>query len=51
MNTISNLTLYVEVMDILPTPVLIKDNGLRYIFINKAFERLFQVDRKNSQHH
>jgi diguanylate cyclase (GGDEF)-like protein len=47
MNTISNLTLYVEVMDILPTPVLIKDNGLRYIFINKAFERLFQVDREN----
>ncbi|MHA2936775.1 diguanylate cyclase [Vibrio sp. RC27] len=47
MNNISDLTLYREVMDILPTPVLIKNNELRYVFINKAFEDLFQVDRKN----
>lgn len=47
MNTHSNLSLFKEVMDILPTPVLIKNNALRYVFINKAFEELFQVERKN----
>jgi diguanylate cyclase (GGDEF)-like protein len=47
MNTHSDLSLFKEVMDILPTPVLIKNNALRYVFINKAFEELFQVKRKN----
>lgn len=47
MQEITNLDLYKEVMDILPTPVLIKDISLRYVFINKAFENLFQVDREN----
>ncbi|PMH46141.1 hypothetical protein BCU68_08700 [Vibrio sp. 10N.286.49.B3] len=47
MQKIDNFQIYQEVMEILPTPVLIKDSGLRYVFINKAFEELFQVDRKN----
>lgn len=45
MDSISDFTLHKEVLDILPTPVLIKDSNLRYIFINKAFEDLFQVER------
>jgi diguanylate cyclase (GGDEF)-like protein len=43
----SDFSLYQEVMDILPTPVLIKDSKLRYVFINKAFEHLFQVNRSD----
>ncbi|MDP5252728.1 MULTISPECIES: GGDEF domain-containing protein [unclassified Vibrio] len=39
--------LYQQVLDILPTPVLIKDHSLRYVFINTAFEQLFQVEREN----
>ncbi|MGJ8581784.1 MAG: diguanylate cyclase domain-containing protein [Psychromonas sp.] len=45
MHQVTDLSLFKEVMEILPTPVLIKDNNLRYIFINKAFEALFQINR------
>lgn len=43
--------LYQQVLDILPTPVLIKDHSLRYVFINTAFEQLFQVERENINGH
>ncbi|WP_417697331.1 diguanylate cyclase domain-containing protein [Psychromonas sp.] len=45
MHQVTDFTLFKEVMEILPTPVLIKDSHHRYIFINKAFEALFQVNR------
>ena len=34
-----------EVLDILPNPVLIKDAQTRYVWVNRAFERLFSVRR------
>lgn len=43
----SEFDLYQQVIDILPTPVLIKDKSLRYIFINQAFEALFEVKRED----
>ncbi|RBW44017.1 hypothetical protein DS885_11940 [Psychromonas sp. B3M02] len=45
MHHVTDFILFKEVMEILPTPVLIKDTQHRYIFINKAFEALFQVNR------
>lgn len=33
------------VLDALPNPVLIKDHETRYVWVNGAFERLFQVTR------
>ena len=45
MHQVTDFALFKEVMEILPTPVLIKDSHHRYIFINKAFEALFQVNR------
>lgn len=32
-------------LDILPNPVLVKDSDLRYVWVNEAFEKLFQVSR------
>ncbi len=37
--------LHPEIIDILPTPVLVKDDQLRYVLVNKAFEALFNVSR------
>lgn len=34
------------IMDILPNPVLVKDSELRYVWANRAFETLFNVDRE-----
>lgn len=35
----------VEVLDALPNPVLVKDEETRYVWVNQAFERLFDVRR------
>ncbi|MEN9580820.1 MAG: hypothetical protein RJA70_3829 [Pseudomonadota bacterium] len=35
----------VAVLDILPNPVLVKDDQLRYVWANQAFENLFGVPR------
>lgn len=40
-----NNALPTAVLDILPNPVLIKDDQLRYIWANFAFELLFQIGR------
>ena len=37
----------VSILDILPTPVLVKDDTLRYVWVNAAFERLFGVRRED----
>ena len=34
-----------DVLDILPNPVLVKNAKLEYVWINKAFEKLFNVKR------
>ncbi|MEA5466975.1 sensor domain-containing diguanylate cyclase [Leptothoe sp. PORK10 BA2] len=39
--------LQIEILDILPNPVLVKDNQLRYVLVNKAFEELFNVRRED----
>lgn len=39
--------LHVEVLDVLPNPVLVKDSETRYIWVNRAFERLFDVRRED----
>lgn len=36
-----------SIMDILPNPVLVKDQDLRYVWVNSAFEALFNVDRND----
>jgi len=38
--------LQLAILDILPNPVLVKDDQLRYVLVNTAFEELFNVDRK-----
>lgn len=35
------------VLDILPNPVLVKDHNLKYVWVNAAFEALFNVRREN----
>ncbi len=35
----------VAVLDAVPNPILVKDDETRYVWVNKAFERLFGVDR------
>ncbi len=42
-----NDTLPRAVLDILPNPVLIKNDDLTYIWVNRAFEELFQLKRKD----
>lgn len=39
-------SLSTEVLDILPNPVLVKNQQLEYVWINKAFENLFSVKRE-----
>ncbi len=36
-----------EILDILPNPVLVKNDALEYVWINRAFEQLFSVKREN----
>jgi len=42
-----NAALPTAVLDILPNPVLIKDDQCRYIWVNSAFETLFSVMRRD----
>jgi len=35
----------IAMLDILPNPVLVKDDQLRYVWVNSAFEALFDVQR------
>lgn len=35
-----------QVLETFPNPVLIKDSALRYVWVNRAFEGFFQVDRQ-----
>jgi diguanylate cyclase (GGDEF)-like protein/PAS domain S-box-containing protein len=37
----------IAMLDILPNPVLVKDDQLRYVWVNRAFEALFDVERKD----
>ncbi|MGI9436240.1 MAG: sensor domain-containing diguanylate cyclase [Geminicoccaceae bacterium] len=37
----------IGILDILPNPVLVKDADLRYVWINRAFEDLFNVRRED----
>lgn len=39
--------LQISILDILPNPVLVKDDQLRYVLVNKAFEDLFNVRRED----
>lgn len=41
----SSPDLPIGILDILPNPVLVKDADLRYVWINRAFEELFNVRR------
>ncbi|WP_051333726.1 GGDEF domain-containing protein [Aliagarivorans marinus] len=39
-------SLSLAILDILPNPVLVKGSDLRYVWVNKAFEELFAVQRE-----
>ncbi|MDA0266451.1 MAG: PAS domain-containing protein [Cyanobacteria bacterium] len=41
-----NILLQMALIDILPNPILVKDQDLRYVLVNKAFEHLFSVSRE-----
>jgi len=43
LNTLELSTLF----DTVPNPVFIKDENLRFIFINKAYEKMFNVKKQN----
>jgi len=43
----ATLDLPIGILDILPNPVLVKDEALRYVWINRAFEDLFSVRRED----
>ncbi|HWH93360.1 MAG TPA: GGDEF domain-containing protein [Baekduia sp.] len=43
MNSIETIAL--DVLDVLPNPILIKDGQTRYVWVNRAFESLFDVKR------
>lgn len=36
-----------ELLDILPNPILVKDDQTRYVWVNRAFEQLFSIERKD----
>lgn len=36
-----------ELLDILPNPILVKDGETRYVWVNRAFELLFNVKRED----
>jgi len=35
----------IAILDILPNPVLVKNENLEYVWVNQSFEQLFKVDR------
>ena len=39
--------LSLEILNILPNPVLVKDSQLRYVWVNRAFEQLFSITCQN----
>ena len=45
METTSQFAFATDILDILPNPVLVKNQNLEYVWINKAFEQLFSVER------
>jgi len=45
MTDYSKLDFATDILDILPNPVLVKNDNLEYVFINTAFEQLFNVSR------
>lgn len=44
---LENNFLQSAILDILPNPVLVKDENLQYVLVNKAFEELFDVCRED----
>ena len=42
-----NAELPLSILDILPNPVLVKNQNLEYVWINQAFENLFSVRRED----
>jgi diguanylate cyclase (GGDEF)-like protein len=51
LNLSNHLALATEVLDILPNPVLVKNEKLEYVWINSAFETLFNVTREQVTGH
>ncbi|MBX2837874.1 MAG: GGDEF domain-containing protein [Gammaproteobacteria bacterium] len=47
MDTVIRLNIATDLLEILPNPVLVKNDSLEYIFVNRAFETLFGVSRKD----
>lgn len=45
MSSMSSFPIATDILDILPNPVLVKNQSLEYVWINKAFEQLFSVSR------
>lgn len=43
MNPIESIA--TELLDVLPNPILVKDRETRYVWVNRAFESLFNVER------
>lgn len=46
MSVTTEFPISTEILDILPNPVLVKNDKLEYVWINKAFEELFGVRRE-----
>jgi len=46
MKSATQTALATEILEILPNPVLVKDQNLEYVWINSAFEALFSVKRE-----
>ena len=42
-----HVNIAIELLDILPNPVLVKNSNLEYVFVNSAFEQLFGVSRSD----
>lgn len=47
MTDILELEIATNILDILPNPVMVKNDDLKYVFINSSFEQLFNVSRSN----
>jgi len=43
LNTLELSTLF----DTIPNPIFVKDESLRFIFVNKAYEKMFKVKKRN----
>jgi len=47
MKSATQTALATEILEILPNPVLVKDQNLEYVWINSAFETLFSVKKED----